>query len=198
MDFTRHVENVVWGTYYFFRFQVGVRVPGIRPIMEAGDLVGSLPVQLVVAFLTLTLLLLKRKVGSAFVVLMITAAAFGLFEGLHFLVPSSRPPIDPQSTLLTADDHRSFPAAPVLLSFVTLLNLDMALADWLSLRRRRVTLGVLLMVALWVTLSQLVLGLHFLNDVIAGMTAGIGLALICRALALPRTVPAPEAVAARM
>jgi multisubunit Na+/H+ antiporter MnhB subunit len=36
--------------------------------------------------------------------------------------------------------------------------------------------------------SQLFLRLHFLTDVLAGLTAGLGLALLCRGLLTPRQV----------
>lgn len=172
------VRGINWGTYYFFNFQAN-KLPWLRPVMEVFDFLGGYLVLGLIVLLTVMLLLGKKQTRMALAVVFFTLAGVGLVETVRFLLHSPRPPAN---AMRLDEMYRSFPAVSVFLAFLVLLNLALAMEYVVSTTRLCVVVYVgLVLLALLITVSQLFLRTHWLSDVLAGMTGGIGLALLCRA-----------------
>jgi hypothetical protein len=171
------IRSLNWGTFYFFNFQNN-SLPELRPLFQWGDLVGSYPVMVCLLLITVAMALLTGRSRLAGTIFLLGLLAVAMAEGLRFTLPSPGPaqPLE--------EVARSFPARPVFYAFFVFLNLALVLECLVPGRKFLLLIfNVLaLELALWVTVSQLFLGLHFLTDVFAGMSGGIGLALLTRVI----------------
>jgi undecaprenyl-diphosphatase len=172
------LEGLNWGTYYFFRFEAN-RARALQDFMLAGDWLGS---YLGVA-LVLTLALICTPGAQRPRAFLVASAGFLfaalLVEGLKAAIDRSRPP--DAEKILGANMSSSFPCRAVLFAAFALIMLARALEHWTPGRVQRAAvyaaagLGVVL-----VCVSELWLGLHWLTDVLAGLSGGIALALVGR------------------
>ncbi len=172
-------QGLDWGTYVYFRYQAN-HAPLLTVLMEIGDGLGTL---WGVAALTLLAVAASRFWGSARkagVVLAATVSAFILVEGIQRALPRSRPP-DAQNYLGADGMSSSYPSRAVFLTACAALLAAYALEPLCKKPLALVGLYALAGIAIiWVTVSQLWLGLHFLTDVLAALAGGIGTALLGR------------------
>ncbi len=169
-------DGLDWGTYYFFRFQAN-HLPALGDLMRAGPWLGSYLALALLAALTVAITPARRRWRTALVVLAATLLGVVLVEGLK-LVTDRPPPPDAQATLGSAGLSSSFPSQAVFMAAFGWAILGHALAQRTS--RRWPGLGAYVGAALaivFVCVSELWLGLHFVTDVIAGLTGGLALAL---------------------
>ena len=172
------IKGIDHGGYYFFRHKAQHH-PDFVPIMQAGDWLGSLWVVALLMALALLLFVARGSTRAALVALLFFVFGIVLVEALRYLVPGKRPE-DAQNLLGGDEMLRSFPARSVFL--VTLAGALLVAALWRlldgAILRVAMAAGVALLVV-WVSLSQLFLGLHFVTDVVAGLAGGLALALLC-------------------
>jgi undecaprenyl-diphosphatase len=172
-------EGLDWGTYYFFRFQAN-SAPGWHDLMRIGDWLGS---YLGAALVLAGAVVVTRRPGRWRTALVVVSAfLFGgmLVEGLKLATQRPRPP-DAQNMLATTEPSPSFPSRAVFLAAFAWFMLGSAFerrAPSTSLRVAMYLAATLSIV--FVCVSQLWLGLHFVTDVLAALAGGIGLALLAR------------------
>jgi membrane-associated phospholipid phosphatase len=170
-------RSMDYGGYYFLRHLAGQN-PQILPAFVLGDRLGSVLVVALTIVVAVILLARQGRNQTAQVALGAFALGVILVEILRNVVAAHRPP-DAQD-LVDADEMlRSFPAREVFT--FTLAGVLLVFSAWGSLHKT--TLRLLLTTAvvvlvLWVAMSQLVLGLHFVTDVMAGLAGGVALALL--------------------
>jgi membrane-associated phospholipid phosphatase len=171
------LRSIDKGAYYSFNDLVQ-KFATLRAFAQLGDLIGSYLGVGVLAILTLMLLLLQGRLRAVVVVLVVAAVGAASVEALRALIPAARP--DAVAGAITSDELvRSFPSREVF-SFTLVAALFLATA-WVSLARsktRWLLAGVVTIVILWVAISQLLLDLHFVSDVAAGLFGGLALALL--------------------
>jgi undecaprenyl-diphosphatase len=171
------------GTYNFFQFSTRSVVPWLqdlaRPLVFLGSYWFVTGIVLAAAFFALR----KAKQRAALVILVVYLAGIAMTAGLNLATQRQRPH-DAVDTLGPDSMVASFPAGPVLLSTFAWLVLGMALEGWAS--RKRTLLGIYGLVAVMIALVcllQLVLSLHYLTDILAGLAGGGALALVTRHVA---------------
>jgi undecaprenyl-diphosphatase len=168
-------EGLDWGTYYFFRFQAN-RLPDLNSLMQVGDWIGS---YLGVAILLAASVAITPRRRMALVVVITFLLGSLLVEGVKVATQRPRPP-DAQN-ILGALELSSFPSRAVFLAAFAWLILAMAVERRTERSGYRIAvyacagLGIV-----FVCVSELWLGLHFVTDVLAGLAGGIGLALVAR------------------
>jgi membrane-associated phospholipid phosphatase len=173
------LEGLDWGTYYFFRFQAN-KAPGWKNAMEFGDHIGSyLAVAGVIALIVaLSLYAGQWRMAMAAIIGLLVSAA--LVEGLRLATQRPRPP-DAQNLLASAELTHGFPSRAVFLTAFAWLMLAAALERCpLHKAYRSAAYLIASLVIVVVSVSQLWLGLHFVTDILAGLSGGIGLALVAR------------------
>ena len=136
------------------------------------------PVLITVAAAVLALLLWRRGSGRlAAYVVVARIGAIVLSQGLKLAVDRARPVFDePVATALGA----SFPSGHALGSaafWSTTAVLAMP-----HVRRPRLLLAGAVVVAVLVAASRVLLGVHYLSDVVAGLLLGLGWAAVCTAV----------------
>jgi membrane-associated phospholipid phosphatase len=176
--------------YYAFTVLVD-HSPSLRRFMLVGDELAGY-VTLALMIITLALLLRQGRKPGAFIVVAAFVAALAVVEALRMTVPADRPTV---AAKLVGEDEmqRSFPARAVFL--FTLAAMLLLWAAWPALRRwpaRLSVTAIFTVLTLWVAISQLMLGLHFVTDVAAGLFGGLALALLATRLAAMTTVPSPN------
>jgi membrane-associated phospholipid phosphatase len=170
-------KSMDYGGYYFFR-HLARQNPEILPPFRLGDWLGSYFVVGFVFLVAVILLLVQARTRAAQVALGAFVLGVIFVEILRNVVAAHRPP-DAQDMVEADEMLRSFPAREVFT--VTLAGVLLLFAAWGGLHTT--TLRLLLTAAvvgllLWVAMSQLILGLHFVTDVMGGVTGGIGLGLL--------------------
>jgi undecaprenyl-diphosphatase len=176
-------EGLDWGTYYFFRFQAN-RAPDLQGLMQFGEWLGSYVATALVlaAAIVATPRTDRWRTAAALVIAFFVGAM--LIEGLRLVIPRQRPP-DAQNVLETSEMLAGFPSRAAFLTAFAWLVLAAALGRWNGGKAFRVAMNVAAAaVIVFVCLSQLWLGLHFVTDVLAGLAGGIGLALLASWAAL--------------
>ena len=171
------LKSIDYGGYYFFRHAVGEH-PEIAPPMQLGQWLSSYPGVGITLLLAVIISLLQKRTRAA----QISLAAFVLgvifVEMLPNVVPANRP-ADAQLLVATDEMSRSFPAQRVFL--FTMAGFLLLFAAWGSVKRAMARLLLsagLVSLILWVALSPLVLGLHYVTDVMGGLFGGLALALL--------------------
>jgi undecaprenyl-diphosphatase len=117
------------------------------------------------------LFLLKRGRPRLAVYLVVTAILGGLVDSaLKVLVDRPRPLVDhPVATAF----GKSFPSGHAMSSTVTYGALLLAFLPAIGARWRRVAVAVTALLVLLIGCSRLLLGLHFLTDVVGGYLLGL-------------------------
>jgi membrane-associated phospholipid phosphatase len=183
-------RSIDYGGYYFFRHLAGQN-PQILPPFRAGDWLGSYFVVGFMFLVAVILLLVQARTRAAQVALGAFVLGVILVEILRNVVAAHRPP-DAQD-LVDADEMlRSFPAREVFT--FTLAGVLLLFAAWGGVHKttfRLLLTTAVVVLVLWVAMSQLVLGLHFVTDVMAGLAGGIALALLASRFFRPGAEGAP-------
>jgi undecaprenyl-diphosphatase len=176
-------EGLDWGTYYFFRFQAN-RAPDLQGLMQFGEWLGSyLATAIVLAAAIIATPRAVRWRTAAVIVLAFFAGAL-LVEGVKLAVARQRPP-DAQNVLESSEMSAGFPSRAAFLTAFAWLVLAAALGRWNGRKAFRVAMHLAAAAGIvFVCLSQLWLGMHFVTDVLAGLAGGIGLALLASWAAL--------------
>jgi undecaprenyl-diphosphatase len=175
-------ERLDWATYYFFRFQAN-RAPFLHDVITLGDWLGGYAAIALVTAVAVAVALVGSRWRLAGAIVMALVFGVLLVEGTRLATQRPRPP-DAQNFLPGAAASPGFPSRGVFLAAVAWLLLAVALErpSWRRGKRVGVYAGAALLIVC-VCLSQLLLGLHFLTDVLAGLAGGVGLALLARAVA---------------
>jgi undecaprenyl-diphosphatase len=172
------LKSIDYGGYYFFRHKAQ-HFDELVPVMQAGDFLGGYLALAALLVLAAVILLARGKPRSALFVLIFCTLAAAAVEAQRRFMASKRPD-DARNLVSLEEMTRSFPAAGVLL--LTLVCVVLLAAAWDSLDGRilrlAATVGVVLLV-LWLAVSELFLGLHFVSDVVAGLAGGTALGLLC-------------------
>jgi undecaprenyl-diphosphatase len=146
-------------------------------LAQAMTLLGD-PVGITIAASVLALVLWRRGHSRlALYVVVARAGAIVLSQGLKHLVDRARPVFDaPVAEALGA----SFPSGHALGSAVFWTTCAVLLAP--RVRRPRLLLAGAVLVAVLVSASRVLLGVHFLSDVTGGLLLGLGWAAVCTAV----------------
>jgi hypothetical protein len=165
------------GGYYFFRHKAQ-HYPDLVPVMQVGDAVGSLVLIVVLAVLAVLLFLARGQARAAGVSAAFFVLGVVLVEAVRHLLPGRRPE-DAQNYLDAEEMLHGFPARSVFLFTVAGILFLYAIGPALTgrLQRGLMTACVVVLV-LWVCMSQLFLGLQFVTDVMAGLAGGVALGLL--------------------
>jgi membrane-associated phospholipid phosphatase len=179
------LKTMDFGGYYFFDF-AATHHPWLAEVMLPARWVGSYGVGIVFA-LGVSCLLIQRRLPAVLISIgALTAGVLGV-EMLRYAIAADRPAN--AQKLVDADEMlRSFPAREVFA--FTLAATLLLVAAWTLLPntalRLVLTAGIVALV-LWVALSQLVLGLNYVSDVMAGLAGGLALTMLAsRFFATPR------------
>jgi len=122
-------------------------------------------------------LALEHRRDAIALVVAATAGGGILAEGLKWWFGRERPAIVPH---LVNVGSASFPSGHSMLALVTYLTLGALLARFVQRRRTRTyCIVVSLLLALFVGLSRVYLGVHYPTDVLAGWSLGLAWALLC-------------------
>jgi undecaprenyl-diphosphatase len=180
--------------------------PGLDPVMVNLTDLGHRYIVTVVGLLAAVCFLLLRQSRAALLVLVATAASWGLVEGIKRAVQRPRPPkeevrrVKPSllSQVLAAKEAKegkpaeglpqptraeasySFPSGHALTTAAVYLTLALLVAR--RLRRRGPRIAVVVgsaLLAFVIGVTRLYLGAHYLTDVVAGWGIGLGCALVC-------------------
>jgi membrane-associated phospholipid phosphatase len=177
MDPFRPVD---WGAYYLFDF-VAQKHPGLVSLAQIYDaLSGYVACTLLMAVLA-WLLWRRGQTKAALVNLAVFAVAVAVVEIVRWAVGRTRPDeaermVGPEGML------GSYPARHVFLFTMAMLLVAFAEGARLS-ARRRLAFGIFVaLMIVCVCGSQLLLRLHFVTDVVAGLFGGAGCALAAHLL----------------
>lgn len=130
----------------------------------------------VVTLAALALLAAGRWRVAAYVVTVGIGASL-LSSTLKAVVGRARPALE--QAVATLPDSPSFPSGHALGSAAVYPALLLAVWPWLAGRLRRLAATVTLLVVLAVAASRVLLGVHYLSDVVAGAALGAAWAAAC-------------------
>ena len=189
------LNGIDYGAYAFFGFQLNQR-PELRLFFQAGANIFACPWFLItLGIAAVGLLALQKRRSTFFLALAAGLLAFAVVEGVQRVHPRARP-ADSQNHPELVRQAASYPSRGVF--FLVLAGSLAAYAAETLFRKRRwkvLVHALVIIPILWLCLSEIALGLHFVTDVIAGITGGGGLAMLVRALDRNRdlrAVPGPD------
>ncbi len=161
--------------------------PGLTTAFEAVTTLGSASVIVPLALAAILVLLTRTKRAEALFVTLVLAGAEGLTMILKAGFERERPFFpDPLAT----ESSFSFPSGHATVSLAVYGALGFLLArrssSW---RGRALWLGVAAGLVLLIGASRLVLGVHFLSDVLAGFSAGMVWLVLCAVGIFGRPAP---------
>jgi membrane-associated phospholipid phosphatase len=165
------IESLDDGAYSHFGHQVG-QFPEIIGFMQPAYYYSSY-IGVAALFVIVTLLfIVQGKWRGAMVALVSIALSVALIESIHVLIPRPHPP--DADKLLGAEALRgSYPSASVFLFTLCLILLAFALWDCLGLSMRVVYVAIGAALVGWVCMSGFFLALHYVTDVIGGLTGAV-------------------------
>jgi undecaprenyl-diphosphatase len=172
-------EGLDWGTYYFFRFQANHAPDWVNRLMRVGDLIGSYFGVAVLLTFAVAAAPSRWRRRTAFAALAGFLFAGLLIEGVKLATGRLRPP-DAQNVFGTAEMSPSFPSRAVFLAGFAWMMLAFPLERRVAPQPRVAFYVVAALGIVFVCVSELWLGLHFVTDVLAGLAGGTGLAMTAR------------------
>ena len=142
---------------------------GVIGFMEVVSFLGK-PVFLTIVVGVAALWFLHRGARKLFVFLVVTSVGGGIVDSVvKIAVGRSRPEVDEP---IVEAFGKSFPSGHSMSSLVCYGALLIAFAPLLSDRARRVATGFVVVLVLAIGASRLVLGVHFITDVVGGYVLG--------------------------
>ena len=155
-------------------------VAGSDALLLAARAVTLLGEPVLVSLAAAVLALLLHRSGRSRLALFVVVARVGaivLSQGLKLVVDRARPVFDePVATALGA----SFPSGHALGSAAFYATAAVLLQPYV--RRDLLLLGAAVLVSALVAASRVLLGVHYVSDVIAGLLIGLGWATLCTAV----------------
>ena len=138
---------------------------------------GGVAVLTMVTFAVAGYLLLRRKYGAMWLVIVATGGGLLLSTVLKYFIDRDRPAlVEHRSVVYT----KSFPSGHSMLSAVVYLTLGSLLARIMPGRVLKLYfLGLAVALTFLIGVSRVYLGVHWPTDVLAGWTGGLVWALIC-------------------
>jgi undecaprenyl-diphosphatase len=176
MEFLQSLDNATLEWFKNHRTEVGNAI-----MLDLTALGGYVVLPLIVTF-SVGLLLALRRYQTAFFVLTVVVGGALLVEGAKSLIDRPRPPearlVFPLAQL---PNTPSFPSGHSTLSAVVYLTLALLVAGRVKGRRVHAYLvSCSLLLTFLIGVSRMYLGVHYLTDVVAGWTVGMGWALAWR------------------
>ena len=148
-----------------------------RAMLDISALGGVTVLTLVVVFAVGLLIALRRRRTAGFVLMAALGGALMVWS-VKNLIGRNRPHV---AHPLVVEYSKSFPSGHSMLSAVIYLTLALIAAAVIPGRRvRAYVIGTSLLLAGLVGVSRMYLGVHFFTDVVAGWSAGLAWALLCR------------------
>lgn len=155
----------------------GIGPPWMPRVMGDLTALGGVAVLTLIVLIVIAFLVLRRKWGSAVLVLCASAGGAILSHVLKSFFQRARPSVVPHLTEVTS---MSFPSGHSMLSAVIYLTLGALLAR--TTKDRKVK-AFFIFTALFITVlvgaTRVYLGVHYPTDVLAGWCAGTTWALLC-------------------
>jgi undecaprenyl-diphosphatase len=170
------LKDVDRGAYFSFSDTIQQNPP-LAQLMQLGDLLGGYLSAGILVVLALALFLAQRRFRAASIALIAFLAGMLIIELIRHTLSAPRP-ADAQKLVDAEEMLRTFPAQKVF--DIELAAILLVYATWAVLPGRTMRLlltAIATLLVLWVAMSQLMLGLHFVTDVLAGLVGGLGLAL---------------------
>ena len=122
-------------------------------------------------------LLITRKFGAMWLVIIATGGGLILSSVLKYLIDRQRPDVGPQYSLVYTS---SFPSGHSMMAAVVYLTLGSLLMQLVQRKRVKLYFLVVAMVLTFlVGISRVYMGVHWPTDVLAGWTAGLVWAILC-------------------
>ena len=183
------LNGIDYGAYAFFGFQLNQH-PELRPFFETAAHIFACPWFLIPLAIAALALLAMQKRELTFV---LAAAAllmgFAVVEGVQSVHSRVRP-ADSQNHPELVRQAASYPSRGVFFLVLAGSLVAYSAETFFSKRRWKILVHALVIVPiLWLCLSEIALGLHFVTDIIAGITGGGGLALLVRGLDRRHSLP---------
>jgi undecaprenyl-diphosphatase len=174
------LKSIDYGGYYFFDW-AATHHPWLAEIMLPARWIGSFGVG-AVFLLAVILFVVQRRIPAALISFGALAGGVVCVEILRYTIGAHRP-ANAQKLVAADEMLRSFPAREVFA--FTLASMLLLFAAWAALPNTALRLllaaGVIALM-LWIAVSQLVLGLSFVTDVMAGLAGGLAVALLASRL----------------
>ena len=171
------LKSVDDGTYYSLDHATR-QFDSLANLMRLGDWLGSYVAVGILLLLTLILFILQARFRAAQLTLAASLVGVAIVEALRAILPAQRPAVA-SSSVDAAEMLCSFPSGKVFM--FTLVAVLLLFAAWGVLHRapaRLLLTTTMVVLILWIAMSQLMLGLHFVTDVAAGLFGGLALALL--------------------
>jgi undecaprenyl-diphosphatase len=148
-----------------------------RAMLDVSALGGVTVLTMLVAF-SVGLLIAFRRTRTAGFLLMAALGGALLVWSVKHVIGRARPEV---AHPLVVESSKSFPSGHSMLSAVIYLTLALVAAAVVPSRRVRAYLiGASLLLAGLIGMSRMYLGVHYCTDVVAGWSAGLAWALLCR------------------
>ncbi len=162
------IEALDDGAYAHFGYQARLS-PNVVWFMQPPYYTSNYIGVAVLGAIVILIFLVQGKQRGAVVALISFASAVALVEAIHMLVPRPHPP-SAEQWIGAAAQNGSYPSAAVFLFTVCLILLGFALWDRLGLVGRAVYVTIAAALVGWVCMSGFYLALHYVTDVIGGLT----------------------------
>jgi undecaprenyl-diphosphatase len=150
---------------------------GLNDLMVALTHLGDESVVFSIATMAALLLAWRRGWRSALILVTVGLTAYWLTSGTKLLIPRKRP--DLPNPIVQIPASRSFPSGHALNSAAVYMSIALMVTRRSSSRLLSIgllggTLGIILLIGF----SRMYLCVHWLSDVLAGLSAGLGLSLL--------------------
>ena len=167
----QHVDN--WVAAWGFDHRSGPSTSGLHAITD----LGSIQIVVVLAILLALLDFVRTRNRWTFLFLTVVLVGMELAQhGVKDLVGRLRPTLDPAAALLGP----SFPSGHSATAAAFYAAAALVVGRWLSRRSaRHVVIGAAVGIAVAVAASRVLLDVHWLTDVIAGLTLGWAWFAVC-------------------
>ena len=164
-----------------FRTPEDLRIPigpsWVQSVSLDISALGSAAVLTLLTLLICGYFLLEKRLDAVLMILCASVSGSLLNWFLKSLIGRERPNVVPY---LSEIHNTSYPSGHSMLSAIIYLTLAVVLGKMVKTRAKRLyILSTAIGLAFFIGLTRVILGVHFLSDVVAGWTVGIGWATLC-------------------